>query len=144
MAAESTEFGSPLLLTGTVHVVHPFHVESNGITRRHIPDKLDKVRGIPQALHVNAGTVRPLRYSIFVPTLLTSQFINRPPDTNCNSARSSGTCTPHQLRCPVLLSSLRNVGSLICTTCSREGILQYSPNQRTLSVSRTNSRTATC
>ena len=43
----------------------------------HIPDKLD-VRGIPQTLQVNAAIVRPLCYSIFVPTLPTSQFITRP------------------------------------------------------------------
>jgi len=68
--------------------------------------------------------------------------------TNCNSARSSDTdhftCTPYQLMCPVFLSSLRNVGSLICTICSREGILKYSPYQGTLSVSRINIRSATC
>ena len=148
MAGERTGLGSSLLLTGTVHVVHPFHVESNGTTRRHIPDKLDNVRGIPQALQVNAGTVRPLSYSIFVPTLPTTQFIKRPPDTHSNSTRNSSmyhfTCTPYQLRCPVFLSSLRNVGSLICTTGSRQGILKHSPNQRTLSVSRSNIRTATC
>ena len=86
VAGERTVFGSSLLLTGTVHVIHPFHVESNGITRRHIPDKLDNVRGIPQVLQVNAGIIRPLCYSIFVPTLPTSQFINRP---------QTLTATPH-------------------------------------------------
>jgi hypothetical protein len=89
VAGERTEFGSPLLLTGTVRVVQPFHVESNGITQRHIPDKLDNVRGIPQALQVNARIVRPLCYSIFVPALLTSQFINRPPRPQ------TLTATPH-------------------------------------------------
>ena len=68
----------PVFLCHPVHVVHPFHVESNVITRRHIPDKLDHVRVIPQALQVNAGMVLPLCHSIFGPTLLTSQFINRP------------------------------------------------------------------
>jgi hypothetical protein len=54
MARERAELGSPLL-RGTVHVVH--HVERNGITRHHISEKLDTVRGIPQALQVNAGIV---------------------------------------------------------------------------------------